>query len=186
MPKRSLTQLAQAFSSDKFYRHSYLPTYERILANRKMYRLLEIGVGYKDLMQPFLPEGVEYCHGSSLRMWSEYWPDAEIYACDIREDALVNEGNIKSWIADQSREYDLLRLVQNCGGKLDVIIDDGSHQFAHQKGSAWVLLPWLNKGGVYVIEDTYPDTGTELCKLFGGRLVVGTKQPDDCLVIIER
>lgn len=182
----TLTELAKKYSSDKFFRHSYLPTYERILGQREVRRLLELGIGYASLMKPFLPEGIEYCHGSSLRMWTEYWPEAEIYACDIRPDALINEGNIKSWVADQSSEHDLQRLVSNCGSKLDVIIDDGSHQFEHQKLSARVLLPWLNKGGVYVIEDTYEDKGAEMAAMFGGQLVIGTKTPDDCLVIIER
>ena len=182
----TLTELAKKYSSDKFFRHSYLGPYERLLGWRKVHRLLEIGIGYEGLMQPFLPEGIAYCHGSSLRMWSEYWPLAEIYACDIRPDALINEGNIKSWVADQSSEEDLLRVVQNCGGKLDVIIDDGSHQFEHQRISARVLLPWLNKHGVYMIEDTYSDKGAELAKEFGGRLVIGNRQPDDCLCIIER
>lgn len=186
LTRPTLTELARQFSSDKLLRHSYLPVYEELLGKRNPHRVLEIGIGYEGLMKPFLPEGVEYCHGSSLKMWATYWPEAQIFACDIREDALVNEGNIRSWVADQSKPFELERLVANCGGKLDIIIDDGSHQFEHQQISAQTLLPWLNKGGVYVVEDTYPDKGEVLAKEFGGQLYIGNKTPDDCLVIVRK
>lgn len=182
----TLSELAKKYSSDKFFRHSYMPAYDALLGWRNVHRLLEIGIGYQGLMEPFLPLGVPYHHGSSLHMWAEYWPQASIYACDIRPDALINEGRIQSWVADQSKPFDLERLVANCGGKLDVIIDDGSHQLEHQQITARTLLPWLQKGGVYVIEDTYPDKGEELVKEFGGRLYIGSKTPDDCFVVIAR
>lgn len=185
--KPTLTELARKFASDKLYNHGYLPHYEKLLGGLKVHRLLEIGIGYQGLMQPFLPKDVEYVHGSSLRMWSEYWPDAEIYACDIREDALVNEWNIKSWVADQSKEIDMERLVANCGGQLNVVVDDGSHLLEHQQISARVLLPWMLPGNsIYVIEDCYEDTGKVLVDEFGGELIVGNKRPDDCLVVIRR
>ena len=185
----TLTELAKKYSSDKFFRHSYLPTYERILGQREVRRLLELGIGYASLMKPFLPEGIEYCHGSSLRMWTEYWPEAEIWACDIREDTLINEGNIRSVVCDQSSGHSLAEMVWAATGgdlnnKFDVIIDDGSHDFGHQKLTASVLLPRCS--GVYIIEDTYLDKGAEMAAMFGGQLVIGTKTPDDCLVIIER
>lgn len=186
----TLTELAKKYSSDKLFRHSYMPHYEKLLAQRQVKRLLEVGIGYRDLMVPFLPEGVAYCHGSSLKMWSEYWPDAEIWACDIREDTLINEGNIKSVVCDQSSGHSLAEMVwqvtHGLEHKLDVIIDDGSHQFEHQKLTASVLLPRLVEGGVYIIEDTYQDKGAELARMFNGRLIVGDKTPDDCLVVIER
>ena len=180
----TLTDLAIKYSCDKYYRHSYLPVYEHVLGERQVKRLLEIGIGYKDLMQPFLPEGIEYVHGSSLKMWSEYWPDAEIWACDIREDTMVTEGNIRSVVRDQSSPLSLLSLVGQAKGNFDVIIDDGSHQFEHQLLTAVTLLPYLAVGGVYMIEDTYADKGEVLRRKFGGKLYVGRKTPDDCLLVI--
>jgi len=182
--KPTLTDLARKYGADKYFRHSYMPVYERLLAHLKPHRLLEIGVGYESLMSPFVPF---YVHGSSLHMWSDYWPDAHIYACDIREDALVNEGNIKSWVADQSKPMDMERLIANCGGKCDVIIDDASHQLADQQACARVLLPWvMPHGGLYIVEDVYEDTGKVLVDEFGGELIVGTRTPDDCMVVVRR
>ena len=179
----TLTSLAKKFGVDKFYAHSYLPVYEKLLAPRKVTRLLEIGIGFEDLMKPFVPF---YVHGASLKMWSEYWPDADIWACDIRQDTLVNEGQIKSVVCDQASPSSLADLVMATGGNWDVVIDDGSHVYQHQINTAHLLLPHLAAGGVYIIEDTYPDKGAELAEMFGGVLIVGNKRPDDCLVIFQR
>ena len=182
--KPTLTELAIKYGVDKYYNHSYLPVYSKLFDGMNVHRLLEIGIGYESLMKPFVPF---YVHGASLRMWADYWPEANIYACDIHESTLVNEGRIKSWYADQSKEMDLERLVANCGGQLNIIIDDGSHEFEHQRITARTLLPWMmSNGGIMVIEDTYPDKGAELAMEFGGELVIGTKRPDDCLVVIRR
>jgi cephalosporin hydroxylase len=183
----TLTELAKKYGCDKFFTHSYMPHYEELLAKRKVKRLLEVGIGYEGLMKPFVPF---YIHGASLKMWSTYWPEAEIWACDIRPDTLINEGNIKSVVCDQSSGRSLAEMVfevtEGLLHKLDVVIDDGSHQVEHQKLTASAILPRLAKGGVMVIEDTYRDKGAELARSFGGRLIVGDKRPDDCLVIIER
>jgi hypothetical protein len=179
----TLTELAKKYGLDKFFNHAYMPHYERLLGGRQVKRLLEIGIGYRDLMEPFVPF---YVHGGSLKMWSEFWPEAAIFACDIREDTLVNEGNIKSVLCDQSSPSSLAELVTATGGDWDVVIDDGSHMFLHQIITAHLLLPHLASGGTYIIEDTYSDKGAELAAMFGGKLIVGTKRPDDCLVVIQR
>lgn len=184
--KPTLTDLARQFGTDKFFRHSYMPHYEALLGKRKVKRLLEVGIGYRDLMQPFLPEGVEYIHGASLKMWSTYWPEAEIWGCDIREDTLINEGNIRSVVCDQSSPASLMSLVRETSGQWDVVVDDGSHNPSHQALTASILLPHLAKGGIMITEDCYPDTGAALARRFGGQLIVGTKCPDDCLVVFER
>ncbi len=179
----TLTELAKKYGCDKFFNHSYMPVYDRLLGSKQVRRLLEIGIGYKDMMTPFVPF---YVHGASLQMWSEYWPEADIFACDIHEATLVNEGRIKSVVCDQSSPVQLLNMIGVLGGNWDVIIDDGSHQFEHQTLTAATLLPYMRKGGVYIIEDTYPDKGAELAAMFGGVLFVGTKRPDDSLVVIQR
>ncbi len=77
----------------------------------------------------------------------------------------------------------------------DVIIDDGSHVTEHQILTAECLLPRLNPGGVYVIEDCYPDTGMQIIQALAPvalrrrgssiDLVSGSKRPDDNLVVIQ-
>lgn len=184
--KPTLLQLAEIFHSDKLHWHSYIPKYEELFKDRKVETLLEIGIGYADLMTPFLPEGVSYIHGSSLYMWQEYFPDAEIFACDIREGTLINEGRIRSCRCDQNSPFDLGCLVAEFGPSWDVVIDDGSHQYEHQQFTAAVLLEYVNPGGLYVIEDTWPENGKLLAEEFGGTFWQGEKGRDDGLVIIRK
>ncbi len=188
--KTTLTELAIRYSSDKHFRHSYIPVYERLFDGLEVKKLLEIGIGYHDLMRPFLPPDVPFIWGSSLRMWSEYWPEADIYACDVHESALVNEGRIRSFYADQSSKADLRELIVKCDGhkqRFDVIIDDGSHIHEHQVRSLRELLMYVKPGGgVYVVEDVWEDKGQELAKMFDGELIQGHRTGDDNLVVIRR
>lgn len=186
--KPSLRQLAEKYSSDKLYWHSFIPKYEELFAGMEVKRLLEIGIGFKDLMQPFLPSGMEYVHGSSLKMWEEYFPEAEICACDIREDTLINEGRIRSVVCDQSDYRSLHAMqIQFGPGSFDVIIDDGSHIGEHQWFTAGHLLPRLSKGGLYIVEDVWDNSdGRTLAQVYKGELWRGEKGRDDNLVIIRR
>jgi demethylmacrocin O-methyltransferase len=185
MMKPTLMELGEKYHSDKLFWHSYLPKYEELFKDRKVETLLEVGIGYKDLMQPFLGS-VEYVHGSSLHMWEEYFPDAQIFACDIHAGTLVNEGRITSIEADQSNVNDLLKLAYTCKRFPDVIIDDGSHIYEHQRITAEFFVPYMPVGTLYVIEDCWPENGNALVNEFGGEFWQGEKGRDDGLVIIRK
>ncbi len=181
-----LRELAIRYSSDKYWFHSYIPEYEKLFAGMKVSRLLEIGVGERGLMQPFLPKDVEYCHGSSLKMFRDYFPEAEIYGADIREDVLFQEERIHTKRCDQSSPTDLIELIEWTGTDLDVVIDDASHIHELQRTTLQVLLPYLKSGAVWITEDVWPDKGQELAKEFGGELWRGEKGRDDNLVVIRK
>ena len=181
----SLRSLAEKYSADKLYSHSYIPIYEELFKGMNVRRVLEIGIGYEGLMTPFVPR---YVHGASLRMWAEYWPEAWIYGCDIREDTMFDDHpRIRTLVCDQSSTESLRKMAEEIGGDLfDVVIDDGSHQYEHQWLTANVLLPHVAEGGVYIIEDTYADKGAQLAKEFGGSFICGNKRADDCLMIVRK
>src|SRR5262245_57644570 len=114
----SLKDLAIKYQSDKYYSHSYIEFYEQEF---KRFRdadtnLLEIGIGYRDLMEPFVPKFVEY---SSIKMWREYFSNAFIFACDIRPEVMVSMWQVKTYVIDQSKPRDLWKL----SGLYDIIID---------------------------------------------------------------
>jgi hypothetical protein len=145
-----LAPIAAKYGSDKCSWHSYGPTYDRLFEGKTVRRMLEIGIGCKAVM------GEAYEDGASLRMWAEYFPEAEIYGLDIRPEALVNEGRIHSFQCDQGRIGSLLDARSLVGGTgFDLIVDDGSHFPDHQVLSAQVLWPCVAPGGRYVIEDVY-------------------------------
>ena len=90
--------------------------------------------------------------GESLRMWAEWLPNADIYAIDVQPGTLINAGRIRSFLCDQADGQQLAALA-GVMGPLDFVVDDGSHVPDHQIASANALMPFLRRGGVYVIED---------------------------------
>jgi methyltransferase family protein len=129
--------------------HRYTPHYFKMFEYRRKSAkwILEIGVNY----------------GASMRMWQDFFVNAEIIGLDSNEDCLFNEGRIRCFAADQYNEGDLLNVMKQLGNpKFDLIVDDGSHEPGHQIFSAQVLLPYLVFDGIMVIEDIYPDCQPQL------------------------
>ena len=148
-----LQEIGQKYGTDKAWGPLIL-FYENLLADRppeSVRKVLEIGIGHPGCM----PEG--YQAGSSLRMWEEYFPNADIFALDIIPDILINSGRIHSFLCDQGNPQSLAAVIPHLGTGFDFIEDDGSHQFEHQILSANVLIPLLAPGGVYAIEDIHLD-----------------------------
>ncbi len=145
----NLKPIAAKYGSDKCAWHSYGRIYDQLFYGKTVRKMLEIGIGYKGLL------GENYQNGAGLRMWAEYFPEAEIYGLDIREDALVNEGRIHSYQCDQGSIKSLLAAREAVGEGCDLIVDDGSHLPEHQVLSAHVLIDCRRFGGYYVIEDVW-------------------------------
>lgn len=140
-----LSALASKYGSDKWGQHSYTPHYELHFApfrDRKL-NLLEIGVGGYHVAE----DG-----GSSLRMWRDYFPLANIFALDYFDKSPHANERVKIYQGDQSDREVLTRIHEEAGG-LDIVIDDGSHENSHVITSFEILFPLLNPQGIYVIED---------------------------------
>lgn len=117
--------------------HNYLPIYDRYFApiRQDVRKVLEIGVQ----------------SGNSLRMWRDYFPNAEIYGLDLDPACkAVEEDRIRIAIGDQSNESDLAKLPDD----FDIIIDDGSHIPAHQINTfRYLFRNHMKERGVYAVED---------------------------------
>jgi len=87
----------------------------------------------------------------SVKMWEEYFPNAEIYGLDIEPECKeVEKGRVKIIIGDQSSINALSKIPDN----LDIIIDDGSHVESHVITSLnYLYKSKLRIGGIYAIED---------------------------------
>lgn len=122
--------------------HNYLDFYQEQLPDRDFSgRLLEIGV----------------MDGLSMKMWREYYPNAEIVGIDIKPmDFMHNDDwgvpeSVQLITCDATKPAQVKKL-----GKFDVIIDDGSHYWADQQKSFELLYySQLNKGGIYILEDLW-------------------------------
>lgn len=121
----------------------------------KKINLLEIGIGTlignKSNMLGWKNKHTEYLPGASLRVWKEYFYNANIFGIDIQEDCIINEDRITTFICDSTCKKDVSKI--NKGLKFDIIIDDGLHTFEAQNKTFNLFYPKLNDGGIYFIED---------------------------------
>jgi hypothetical protein len=140
-----LARLAMECGTDKWGTHKYAQHYQRHLQHlrREPINLLEIGVGgYADPKKG----------GASLRMWKRFFPRAQIYGMDFYDKTALEEKRIKIFRGDQSDPASLLLVAEQIG-RLDVIIDDGSHRSPHVITTFETLFPLLEPNGIYAIED---------------------------------
>ncbi len=135
--KATLSQLAIKHGTDKGPGcHNYTALYESMFGGIRedKLKILEIGV----------------LEGASLRMWCDYFPNAEIHGMDIDPYCKAfADDRITIHIGDQGNRDDLDKI----GIDFDIVIDDGSHQVADQIASFKVL--WPNTQLLYVVEDVY-------------------------------
>ena len=148
-----LVVLGEKYDNEKGQGHDYFVIYDRYFAplKNKPLKILEIG----------------FAAGSSAHIWEDYFPNAELHFIDIEEGARQSAKDLSArchlHIGDQGEEAFLSGLVAEVGS-FDIIIDDASHQVTHQVFTFEYLFPFLNEGGIYVIEDLH----TSYWKAFGG------------------
>ena len=101
-------------------------------------------------------------------MWRTYFPRSRIYGIDVYDKSPHNERRIKTFMGSQVDEQFLAEVAQTVG-RLDIVIDDGSHLNQHVLRTFELLFPRLSQDGIYVIEDTqtsywctYGGSSTEL------------------------
>lgn len=139
----NLSAIGARTGTDKLA-HGYLQKYEFFLKplRDKTFNLLELGV----------------FQGASILMWADYFRNAQIYGCDITPSAIrfsserihiniLDLGNTASFPILGRRNY-------------KVIIDDASHYFDHQLMAFFYLFPYLERGGIYILEDLHTSFGS--------------------------
>ena len=90
--------------------------------------------------------------GDSLRMWAEYFPNAQIYGVDIDPSTLRDYGpRIQVSVADQTDASALAAIAP--GSTFDVVIDDASHVVDLMLRTFEIIWPRVKSGGVYIMED---------------------------------
>ena len=132
----SLIEIGKKYPSSKNI-SGFIQLYEKHFAHLKESKIniLEIGVD----------------NGDSLRIWREYFSQANICGIDIdKKDFIIK--NVSILQGDQSDKLFLESIIKKYE-KFDIIIDDGSHQAKHIIASFNFLFSHLNDKGIYVIED---------------------------------
>jgi predicted O-methyltransferase YrrM len=112
-----------------FYDHLFTPLQER--ANR----MLEIGI----------------YGGDSVRLWQNYFVNAEIYCVDINQCDEINALDRVVQFTENAYSDNFLGKIKDLA--FDVIIDDGPHTFESMVFFLENYLPLLADDGVLVLED---------------------------------
>ena len=115
-----------------------LQFYRRLLVGLEPQRILEIGV-----------KG-----GGSTALWKQIFPSATVVGMDIKLRSWLSDDGVIYVQGDQSDPVQLEALGTE-HGPFDLVIDDGSHESAHQAASLRGLLGHVRAGGLYVIEDLH-------------------------------
>lgn len=153
-----LAELFKKYGTDKG-ELGYTPLYEILFRHRRrlINKLLEVGIGtmipdVRSTMVGFGGDG--YQPGASLRVWRDYFPRAHIYGMDVQLDTILsNEDRITTMLCDSRRHSNSLCEATDGHPDFDIIIDDGSHDYADQIATLENLFPFLTTGGTYIIED---------------------------------
>jgi len=95
-------------------------------------------------------------NGGSLQMWRNYFDsNSKIVGIDIDPSCKQHEDdNIEIHIGDQTDILFLNKLIE-IYKNFDIIIDDGSHINEHVINTFNHLFPFINNGGIYLIEDVH-------------------------------
>jgi beta-1,4-mannosyl-glycoprotein beta-1,4-N-acetylglucosaminyltransferase len=156
----TLINLVDNSRTDKNTRHSYLPLYETLLKRMRhsAKNVLEIGIG----------EGNEVCNGGSIKLWNDYFKNANIFALDIVNinvykygwdkewwnNNLLNKDNIKLYTSTDAYDINIITniFIKN-KIKFDFILDDGPHTLESMKLFIKYYLDLLTDDGILLIED---------------------------------
>ena len=184
-----LCELAFNYGTDKCpqINHSYTPLYHRMFAGRRetIRKVVELGIGYGPIMRN-LPQ---YQTGASLRMWRDFFPNAQIYGADVLRETMFIEDRIKTILCDETRKEDLERLIEFTGPDVDLFIDDGLHRRNAQIRTCRVIMPRLDKEATYVIEDVnHPERVIPYLRQFDCQVFWGTntRRSDNLIVVRHR
>ena len=160
-----LCEIMNRHGSDKGSgHHNYTRLYHQLFQSKRNLpiNILEIGIGS---INPNVPSNMEcgrnYVPGSSIRGWREYFPNANVYCCDIDTDTFryVNGiPNVHPFFLDMTNQGSIDGLFHESSPlhnvQFDIIVDDGLHYFPVNANLMKTLIRKLKPTeSFYIIED---------------------------------
>jgi hypothetical protein len=150
---KTLSQIAQKYPTDKDFTHNYYNlVYEKVFNPIKdeVKLVCEIGIGLS-----FNWGEKEIRPGNSLKVWRDYFINADILGLDIVNHSDINDLDRISldWIDQSKRDIvvEYSKKLQN----YDIIVDDGSHNVYDQQITLAHFFKSLKPGGIYILEDLH-------------------------------
>ena len=144
-----LKQLVNNVKTDKNTTHSYLDLYEKLLCTKKntARNILEIGIGYPG------------DNGGSIKLWHDYFINANIYTLDIQHindvwDEIKNKDRINLFTSiDAYDENNFKKIFLDKNIKFDMMLDDGPHTLDSMKQFIKLYSQIIAEDGILMIED---------------------------------
>jgi cephalosporin hydroxylase len=141
----SLAEIVDNSRTDKNTIHSYLPLYQKLLINKKETAtdVLEVGIQ----------------HGGSIKLWSDFFTNANVHGIDIRDantiwEGIKNKDNIKLYTSTDAYDDNFfINNFLNKNIKCDFVLDDGPHSLESMKKFINLYTQILKDDGILVIED---------------------------------
>jgi hypothetical protein len=134
--------------------HTYTPIYDKLFntIRDKVNVLVELGLG-----------DISGKVGASLKMWRDYFKNANVYGLDHNKLLLFSDERIKTLYTDQrmiemllSTKNELIKMNEKIISEgIDIFIDDGSHMYEDQMKTLCVFWDLIKPGGYFIIEDIY-------------------------------
>ncbi len=156
-----LCKLMKEHNSDKgIARHNYTTVYNALFSKIKdeTKEMFEMGIGTNNTSFTH-NMGKKGTPGASLRGWSIYFPNSNVYGADIDKGALFEEDRIKTYYCDQLDGDVIRNMWQEIGDskEFDVILDDGLHTFESNVSLFENSIHKIAKSGYYIVEDVKLD-----------------------------
>ncbi len=173
-----LDEIGIKYNTDKTsLDHDYLKFYEKHLSDKKdnIKKILELGIYSTGSASDYEKAG------ASMKMWEEYFINAEIYGLDLHDFSVLDQrhprihtlacnGDLREFndfheITNQhlvniynsfpGGRVGLNEISNIFGSEFDIIIDDGPHTMRSQQLFLGYMFKQLKSGGTFIIEDLH-------------------------------
>jgi len=130
------------------HRHPYTPVYDMLLRPFQLQPSLKFGE-------------VGVLNGSSIRMWRDYFPKANIHGFDITVNSLEKISSIPGvtgHLVDNTDDHGVVPCLQNAtadGVLFDILLEDASHTLTTQLHFLKDAIGYVRSGGLLIIEDIF-------------------------------
>jgi len=137
-----LVKMFKEQNGDKWFCHSYIPIYEYLFEEIRYEKLniVEIGIW----------------RGDSLRVWEQYFPNANVLGIDINPDCANLKFKRSEIDIQDQMGYNYFFSKYN-GKEFDIVIEDGKHEYIAQIISAAIFNNFMKKDSIYIMEDIKGD-----------------------------
>lgn len=134
--------------------HRYTDFYHMLFEGKRkqLKSVLEFGIGSNDVNIPS-NMGQDGVPGASLRMWRDFFPNAEVFGLDIDSKTLFQEERIQTEYLNQLNADEISSFLRRNGRTWDLIVDDGLHSEESVLNTIDRAIPFLSPDGYLIVED---------------------------------